>query len=190
MVVPLWEQIRAVPPAITCVCVPIHSALLSCSHAQIRVGAYRGPWDGEQLLTDVPSFIVLPCSDGLRLLSGRDPWYGAALNRLLQRNHDRRPARDAAGFESFHPFSSYCTDSLGRSHVAYPISTDSSHLPGGFPLRRTLTYCGRQGNPVVSSWLSEKQTFGFVEFRSEEEATLGLHLNGVQFLARGLKVRF
>jgi hypothetical protein len=46
-----------------------------------------------------------------------------------------------------------------------------------------------QGLPVASSWLSEKQTFGFVEFRSEEEATLGLQLNGVVILNRTLKVR-
>jgi len=45
-----------------------------------------------------------------------------------------------------------------------------------------------QGLPVASSWLSEKQTFGFVEFRSEEEATLGLQLNGVVILNRTLKV--
>lgn len=37
------------------------------------------------------------------------------------------------------------------------------------------------GAPVLSMWLSAQQTFGFVEFRSEHEATNGLHLNGVTF---------
>ena len=37
------------------------------------------------------------------------------------------------------------------------------------------------GMPVLSMWLSAQQTFGFVEFRSEHEATNGLHLNGVSF---------
>ena len=37
------------------------------------------------------------------------------------------------------------------------------------------------GNPVLSVWLSAQQTFGFVEFRSEEETSAGMALNNIMF---------
>ena len=44
------------------------------------------------------------------------------------------------------------------------------------------------GYPALSVWLSAQQTFGFVEFRSEHEATNGMNLNGVMFSGRQLRV--
>jgi hypothetical protein len=44
------------------------------------------------------------------------------------------------------------------------------------------------GNPVLSVWLSAQQTFGFVEFRSEEETSSGMALNNIMFNGRNLRI--
>eukprot|EP00290_Baffinella_frigidus_P030825 CAMPEP_0180235224 /NCGR_PEP_ID=MMETSP0987-20121128/29101_1 /TAXON_ID=697907 /ORGANISM="non described non described, Strain CCMP2293" /LENGTH=525 /DNA_ID=CAMNT_0022201307 /DNA_START=53 /DNA_END=1630 /DNA_ORIENTATION=+ len=47
---------------------------------------------------------------------------------------------------------------------------------------------GIPGVPIADIWLSAQGTFGFVEFRSDEECTNGLNLNGVMFQGRALRV--
>jgi hypothetical protein len=44
------------------------------------------------------------------------------------------------------------------------------------------------GDPVVSAWLSQENKFAFVEFRTMEEATAGLGLNGITMGPNSLKV--
>jgi len=42
--------------------------------------------------------------------------------------------------------------------------------------------------PVISTWLSSEGKFGFVEFRTPEEATSGLMLDGCNFMGRTLRL--
>jgi len=44
------------------------------------------------------------------------------------------------------------------------------------------------GNPVVSSWISSDGHYGFIEFRTAEEAQLGLSLQGMSFQGTELKI--
>ena len=37
------------------------------------------------------------------------------------------------------------------------------------------------GQPIVSSWISTDGHYGFIEFRTAEEANLGFNLQGMQF---------
>ena len=45
-----------------------------------------------------------------------------------------------------------------------------------------------QGNPVVSSWMSTDGHYGFVEFRTAEEAKLGFNLQGLNY--KGCELKF
>ena len=49
--------------------------------------------------------------------------------------------------------------------------------------------CSKPGaNPVLSVWLSGEQNFSFVEFLTAEDATNGLMLDGMMFMAQSLRV--
>lgn len=36
------------------------------------------------------------------------------------------------------------------------------------------------GNPVISSWISTDGHYGFIEFRSADEANMGFNLQGME----------
>lgn len=44
------------------------------------------------------------------------------------------------------------------------------------------------GNPIASTWINTDGKYGFLEFRSIEECTRGLALNGIVFQGRNLKI--
>lgn len=44
------------------------------------------------------------------------------------------------------------------------------------------------GNPVISSWISTDGHYGFIEFRSAEEANLGFNLQGMEIAGCQIKI--
>lgn len=44
---------------------------------------------------------------------------------------------------------------------------------------RTMNLCIKEGEPIISTWISADGNFAFVEFRSPEEATNGFALSQI-----------
>jgi len=44
------------------------------------------------------------------------------------------------------------------------------------------------GNPIVSTWISLEGAFGFIEFRTPEEANHGFHLQGISYHGKELRI--
>ena len=44
------------------------------------------------------------------------------------------------------------------------------------------------GNPIISSWISTDGHYGFLEFRTAEEAVLGFNLQGMVLQGNELKI--
>lgn len=55
-------------------------------------------------------------------------------------------------------------------------------------LNKNLKWNLDGGFPVVSSWVSTDGHYGFVEFRTAEEANLGFNLQGMQFQGCDLRI--
>jgi len=55
-------------------------------------------------------------------------------------------------------------------------------------LNKTKGWKLEPGPPVVSSWISTDGHYGFIEFRTAEEAHLGFALQGMSYLGSELKI--
>jgi splicing factor U2AF subunit len=47
----------------------------------------------------------------------------------------------------------------------------------------------QKGNPVVSATINREKAYAFIEFRTTDEASVGMSLDGITFQTHSLRVR-